>query len=79
MRDLQHADGSPSFLEKALKFIEDHGKFFCLLRSLQSLGKFYTVVSKSINGYKSFNIVLIHTKKTFICRGKGRGHPASVC
>jgi len=25
VRDLQHADGSPSFLEKALKFIEDHG------------------------------------------------------
>lgn len=25
---LVDADGSPSFLEKALKFIEDHGKYF---------------------------------------------------
>jgi hypothetical protein len=30
------ADGSPSFLEKALKFIEDHGKLFCLLDSFNT-------------------------------------------
>lgn len=38
---LVDADGSPSFLEKALKFIEDHGKFFCLLRSLRNLALHY--------------------------------------
>lgn len=26
---LEDVDGSPSFLEKALKYIEEHGRFLC--------------------------------------------------
>jgi hypothetical protein len=32
-------DGSPSFLEKALRFIEDYGKCFPLLSSISTLSR----------------------------------------
>lgn len=31
---LEDVDGTPSFLEKALRFIEEHGEFFCICARL---------------------------------------------
>lgn len=34
---LEEIDGSPSFLEKALQFLETYGEFFCLLVLIKSI------------------------------------------
>jgi len=52
------ADGSPSFLEKALKFIEDHGNYFCLLNSVHNHEK-----KLNYGEPKHECLVITHTQK----------------